>query len=273
MIKGGMARRTKDQEKAFEFLRKKFETQEPFSKKEFLEATNFKAGSFDNYFSKQFSGVLKPVGPSQFRVSGIFRQFRTWKRFYDNVVSQKRRLGRQYAPRFFDSVVIFEFYMPLRNELWLRETLDAIFFSDSVRLRLKGIPEQELQVIESALKSAPAKERIERVCDFVSEKFGGYSITLVNGRFRAVTLKSRTEAAAAGTSEPYLIDETTAVVKFIVPCTSKEPASVECEAQAVRILFDHLFVQSILELVNAEDEIWVLESGIRHRLQVHRACD
>jgi hypothetical protein len=163
--------------------------------------------------------------------------------------------------------------MPLRNELWLRETLDAIFFRDSVRLRLKGIPDGELQTIEAALKPGVGKERFERVCDFVSEKFGGYSITLVNGRFRAATLKTRTEAISAGASEPYLIDETTAVVKFIVPCTSKDPARVEKEADAIRILFDHLFVQSILELVNAEDEIWVLESGIRHRLQVHRACD
>jgi hypothetical protein len=154
----------------------------------------------------------------------------------------------------------------------LRETLDTIFFRDSVRLRLKGIPEAELQTIEKALISA-ANDRIENACDFVSEKFAGYSITLVNGRFRAATLKSRTEAVAAEASEPYLIDETTAVVKFIIPCTSNTALSVEAEAAAVRILFDHLFVQSILELVNAEDEIWVLESGIRHRLQIHKACD
>ena len=268
-----MSLRTTDQEKAFEFLRKRFETQEPFSKEEFLRATSFSSGSFESYFSKQFSGLLKPVGPNQFRVSGIFRQFRTWKRFYDNVVSQKRRLGRQYAPRFYDSVVIFEFYMPLRNELWLRETLDAIFYRDSVRLRLKGIPEAEVEVIQRILKQTPKRDRTEQVCDFVSEKFGGYSITLVSGRFRAAALKTRTEATVAEISEPYLIDETTAVVKFIVPCTSKDPAEIEREAQAVRILFDHLFVQSILELVNAEDEIWVLESGIRHRLQIHRACD
>jgi hypothetical protein len=269
-----MAERTRHQEKAFAFLRKKFQTQESFSKSEFLEATNFTPTSFRNYFSKQFSELLKPVGPNQYRVSGIFRQFRTWKQFYENVVSQKRRLARQYAPEFYESVVIFEFYMPLRNELWLRESLDAMFFRDSVRLRLEGIPESELEAIEAALVARPTvTDRIEKICDFVSAKFGGYSIALVNGRFRGGPLKNRSEISAAGTYEPYLIDETTAVVKFIAPCTSKDSTSVESEAEAIRILFGHLFVQSILELVNAEDEIWVLESGIRHRLQIHKACN
>ncbi|HTD66395.1 MAG TPA: hypothetical protein VK846_07695 [Candidatus Limnocylindria bacterium] len=267
-----MARQTKDQEKAFEFLRRKFDAQETFSKKEFLKATNFKEKSFDTYFSKQFSGLLKEIGLDQFRVSGVFRQFRTWKRFSQNVVSQKRKFVRQYVMASYGNVVIFEFYLPLRNELWLRETLDAVFFRDSVRLRLIGVPAEELAAMEDVVRS-DGNDLNESICDFVSEKFGGYSITLVNGRFRANELKTRTEVMAATTHEPYLIDETTAVVKFIVPCTSNGPESVEAEAEMIRVLFNHLFVQSILELVNGEDEIWVLESGIRYRLQKHCARD
>lgn len=43
------------------------------------------------------------------------------------------------------------------------------------------------------------------------------------------------------------------------------------EASLIRWLFDALFVQSILEVVNGEDEIWLLESGIQNRLYIYKA--
>jgi len=36
----------------------------------------------------------------------------------------------------------------------------------------------------------------------------------------------------------------------------------------VRWSFDNLFVSSILEVVNAEDEIWLVESGMKNRLHI-----
>lgn len=264
--------RTTYQRKAFEFLKQKFETQEPFTKNELCAASGFQPSSFAAYFKKQFEGLLKSAGQNQFRVSGVFRQFRTWKAFQQNVVSQKRQLARAYSETFHEQVVIFEFYMPLRNELWLRETLDSLFFWDSIHLRLQEIGASEMSQIDQALTVTSNEEtEAARIRKFVSDRFGGYSITLVNGRFRASELKTRAEATGP-TSDPYLIDETTAVVKFIVPCRAPTPADADHEATAIRIFFNHLFVRSVLEVVNAEDEVWVMESGMRTRLQIYRAC-
>jgi len=99
-------------------------------------------------------------------------------------------------------------------------------------------------------------------------KFGGYSILHVSGRFRAAQLMTQVEGKKA---ERYLVDETTAVVRFIVPCREEggwTPAQV---ADLVRWSFDNLFVSSILEVVNAEDEIWLVESGMKNRLHIWRA--
>ena len=62
----------------------------------------------------------------------------------------------------------------------------------------------------------------------------------------------------------YLIDETTAVTRFIFPCESPP------EVNNVRWFFDRLFVRSIIEVVNGEDEIWMVESGLRNRLHIWR---
>ena len=60
----------------------------------------------------------------------------------------------------------------------------------------------------------------------------------------------------------YLVDETTAVTRFIFPCGAPE------EADQVRYLFEALFVESIIQLINAEDEIWMVESGDQNRVHI-----
>lgn len=63
---------------------------------------------------------------------------------------------------------------------------------------------------------------------------------------------------------PYLADETTAVTRFIFPCKTDE------EVNLVRFFFEALFIASIIQLVNAEAEIWMVESGVRDRVFVWR---
>ncbi len=41
----------------------------------------------------------------------------------------------------------------------------------------------------------------------------------------------------------------------------------------IRWFFNELFVQSILEVVNGEDEIWLLESGIQNQLHIYKVED
>ena len=40
------------------------------------------------------------------------------------------------------------------------------------------------------------------------------------------------------------------------------------EANQIRFIFKNLFVRSIQALVDGEDEIWMLESGITNRLYI-----
>ena len=97
----------------------------------------------------------------------------------------------------------------------------------------------------------------ERVCKFVDSNFGGYSIYHVDGRFRAANLVSQDDVFAATKSgQRYLVDETTAVTRFIFPCKAGE-------AEKIRFLFKELFMDPITEQVSGEDQIWVVESGSR----------
>ncbi len=59
----------------------------------------------------------------------------------------------------------------------------------------------------------------------------------------------------------YLIDETTAITRFIFPCHDQE------EAETVRWFFFELFVKSVIE-VSGEAEVWMIESGLQTRLHI-----
>lgn len=86
----------------------------------------------------------------------------------------------------------------------------------------------------------------------------------------------------------YLVDETTAIVRFIFPCGKpirRKSGSVADfddperdstdqdgreEAKKIRWFFNALFVQSVLQVVNGEAEIWMVESGLQNRLHIWR---
>src|SRR5262245_33160302 len=122
---------TEPQRKAFEFLLRKFHTQELFTKQEFFKATGWARKTFNTYWPKQFKGLVVAVRDS-YRVHGVFGQIRNLDKFQELVVSQKRNLARSYKSSRFETVIVFEFFMPLRNEEYLRGVLDALFFKDSV---------------------------------------------------------------------------------------------------------------------------------------------
>jgi hypothetical protein len=125
------------------------------------------------------------------------------------------------------------------------------------------------------------------VCELVGDRFDGYSISHVRGRFRASELKSRTEAAAMLAEDlRYLIDETTAAVRFIIPLEHTKrvdpgltggfgfedlgpPDDHSRELGQVRCLFFNLFAEAIVRVVQGEDVIWLLEdTGVSRRLYV-----
>jgi hypothetical protein len=187
-----MSDRAENQRKSYEFLRRKFEDGSPFSEREFFQASGFTKGSFKTYWTKHFRTLLKSLPDRMFVVRGVFRQFRTFEEFRDRVVTQNRSLAREYCPRSFPGVLIFEFFMPLRNEEALRGTLDALFFRDTVLSRIRR-SKAELTQKFAVFPDEQDEEFLERLCIVAGEKFGGYSIDHCSGRFRVGDLKSKAE--------------------------------------------------------------------------------
>jgi hypothetical protein len=274
------------QRAAFEFLREKYGTQELFTIDQFQAAAGFTDESIGAYLSKQFRDLLVEVSPGRFRVSLAFRQYATWPKFRDNVVTQNRILTHEYSGSSYENVVMFEFFMPLRNEESLRVALDGLFFKDSINFRLRTINEADLKHQFPTQSTENEEEYFERICCWLADRFVGYSISPVSGRFRVGELKTRAEVLKQESNTPdrYLADETTAAVRFIFPCKVKPPTpglplsggyeeALREEAASIRWFFNQLFVQSILEVVNGEDEIWLLESGMQNQLHIYKVKD
>ena len=250
------------QRKAFNFLVSYLRSQDTFTMEDFKKATGWDGKTFDTYLSKQYKAFVEHVGNGKYQVRETFRPYVTWPKFQQHV-TQVKRVVTDYAPRVLDTVVIYEFYMPLANEGHLRTTLDSLFFSDTILARLKTIGTQQLSTFFGSLNGESESSYFQRVLDFIDQKFGGYSIFHVNGRFRAGKLASQDEVAELNKQgHRYLIDETTAVTGFIFPCGDTETAD------KVRFLFRELFVRSIIQLINGEDEIWMIESGMRTRAHI-----
>jgi hypothetical protein len=84
------------------------------------------------------------------------------------------------------------------------------------------------------------------------------------------------------------VDETTAIVRFIFPIgeekiqkfnpsaayfdeiNNTDTRDYTDEANTIRWFFYLLFVQSIVQVVNGEDEIWMVESGMKSKLHIWR---
>ena len=254
------------QREAFNFLLEKFKSHASFTKEEFQKATGWsKAATFDTYWSKQYKTLVVPLKGDRYRISEVFTRFNTWAKFRTHV-TQNRQVSADYKPSVYKSVVLFEFFMPLTNEGYLRTSLDALFYKNSIIARLKSTDITELRSVFPAQPDEAREAYYERLCEWISANFGGYSISHVSGRFRADELKSAQDALKA---DRYFVDETTAVVRFIFPCREIK-IEVTQQADRIRFFFFLLFVQNIVEIVNGEDEIWLLESGLQSRLHIWR---
>lgn len=266
----------------FEFLYKKFRTQESFTKDELRSAVpGLTTGTMKTYWSKWIQGFLAQLDRENFRVIEAFRPFSTWEKFDREVCTQVRRTYQKYTEYTYDSLIIYDFLMPLSNEGHLRTTLDALFYKDTVLARLQAIGYEEVKKNLSIRDLDSPDDILEEACRWIAERFRGYSIAHVNGRFRAAELSTLADAAKFQTQGGhYLIDETTAIVRFIFHCGEAERrivrgwkfvpltegGSVTGDYDSIDWLFRELFVENILQVVNGEDEIWMVESGVHNRL-------
>ena len=248
------------QRAAHRFFAERLNTLQPFTKQDLRNATGWSMSAVDTYWSKQFRGFIEELSDGTYRVRERFRQFLDWRKFR-TLVTQVKTHQVTYNPTTRDEVIVYEFYMPLTHEGALRITLDSLFYKDAVLPRLKRIGVERMKEYFQWRTTDDEDSYWERVCDFVDMKFGGYSIYHVDGRFRAARLSTQEGAAEINKSGRYLIDETTAVSRFIFPCDRGEP-------ERVRFLFRELFINAITEQVSGEDEIWVVESGMRNQINI-----
>ena len=210
-----------NQRAVFEFLSNHFQSQKSFTIEDLRAVTTWIPNTFRTYWSKQFRELTVPVDSSRYRVGESFRPYATWDRFRDHV-TQMRRVSADYTSIAYDSLMMFEFFMPLTNEGQLRTVLDALFYRDSILARLRTVDLSELEEHFARLDDEHADSYLGRVCDWVADRFGGYSITHVNGRFRASEVLSlRAAAELQERGGRYLIDETTAIVRFIFPVANQ----------------------------------------------------
>lgn len=175
---------------------------------------------------------------------------------FRDLFRQKNQVFSYYKLNEFFEVKIFDFFLPLTNENLLHQNLDELFFKDTLNRRLRAIELDELLPIFPRNTGEDLEEYFSKLTDLASDLFWGYSISHVSGRYRTrAEILTRREAADLQ-GKGYLVDETTAIVKFIFP--HEEGKSEHYDK--LDKLFKILFVKAITESTPDEDEVWLLES-------------
>ena len=252
-----------------QFLAQRLQNLETFTKQDIQNITGWADKALATYWSKQFKGLFEKVDSTRYRVRERFWQYQDWKKFKSLVTQVKG--AATYAPTVYDTVVSYEFYLPLAHEVTMRAILDSLFYEDVVMPRLRRIGLAALRkYFKKGADFLPdwTDEHVYGAArKIIDEKFGDYSIYHVDGRFRADNLMTRPQAMNLQVNgQRYLVDETTAVVRFIFPCQTDQ-------AETIRFLFKELFMDPITDQVSGEDQIWVVESGSRSQVQVWKPQD
>jgi len=208
-------------------------------------------------------------------------------------VSQSNPYFGKYKRYISNNVAIYEFLLPLTREDKLRTALDNLFFRDTILLLSQNVNLEAIRAVldKSALYRSHKGEDDatfrRSIADIVGDLFGGYSIHHVNGRYKTDTLIEQKDVHAweEKNSRKYIHDETTACVRFIVPCPSSKveirddkydyqieskgtpKASFEDYA-VIRALFFEFFAETVVRTVRGEEEIWLLEYTNERRLYI-----
>ena len=265
-----MSRKQERQIKFYHFLKKHATSRKCFTIDDIMNATGWAKSTAETYVAKQVRDLIER------RQKGfvVRREFlRLSQEDFLRLVSQKEYILPHYRRVAYENLVTYEFLLPLTKEDTLRRTLDELFYRDTLEERLRQIDPAELEKAVDRCEKENEEDYISRVAEVVSGLFSGYSISHVNGRFLAAALATRRDAV----SQRYIIDETTAIVRFIVPCECStvihgeafDPAREVCvdkqklenDIARIRILFFNVFAEAVANAVLHEDEIWLLEAA------------
>jgi hypothetical protein len=262
-------------EKTFDFLIQHAKSGETFSAQAFSAENDLDVAEAETLLNERLQELVKREGENYRTKPEILRVRRD---DFKELLEEKKRLFSNYLLEVSPSILIYEFFMPLSREDRLREALDNLFYRDTIEQRIHEIG---IKQIRTGLKLTPntaEKEVRQIVFDFIQSTIGGYSIYLVNGRYRADLLASRAEVLQRPFGlGAYIVDETTAIVRFILPVETEaaqfvhgkllEPAApsqhAKDRAEQIRWLFLNFFAEALIRVVPKEDEIWLLESGMR----------
>ena len=261
--------------RAFDFLIEHAQERNPFSAEQLSVETGWPIAETHENINNRLNDLVYQEGGSCFTKPEILR---VRLDDFKELLQQKKRLFTDYVLEVSSSILIYEFFMPLSREDRLREALDNLFYRDTIEQRIQEI---SIPRIRDGLKlsSDYSEDKIQQlVFDFMESTIGGYSITMVNGRYRADALASREEVVTRPFAYgPYIVDETTAIVRFILPVETDagrfeygkilEPAATAIgtkkRAELLSWLFLNFFAEALIRVVQKEDEIWLLESGMR----------
>jgi len=267
--------------KAYQFFRERLLTEKPFTYSELTTVTGWKKNTIDSYMTKHWREVIEKH-KGRFRVKPAF-QYLSESRFLASF-TQARKFFVDYERVKYEELVQYELLLPLTQEGQLRKALDELFYEDTIRRRLTDIGIVQVRKWIERDDGETADDYMKRVCQVVSQKFGGYSISHVSGRYLAGDLTTRQNAAEKlAKEESYIIDETTAAIRFIIPLATTKKAitgdfdKTECneevtsgqaiadEVALVHWLFFNVFAEAIVRTVEGEDVIWLIEETPRKR--------
>ncbi len=262
--------------KAYDYIQSKALDEQTFTVGDLGTVTGWTQGTTKIYLSKKFSEVIQ-TRPGNVLIADrriLDVSYEAFKRLF----WQKNTLFAKYETWIHPDVTTYEFFLPLSCEDVLRAALDRLFYKDTVIHRLQQIGLESVRVVFQQQANEAEADYLDRIAEFAGSKFGGYSVSHVNGRFRAANLMTREEAANHERNDGgYIIDETTAVVRFILPHQSTATVTgnptlnlvdedIDNEVAKTQWLFTNLFVYAVTQATTNQDEIWLLETGKNHRL-------
>src|SRR6185295_2289827 len=187
--------KTATQRAAHTFLREHFLSGKTFTLDDFRKVTGWqKPGTLNTYLRKQYGGLIENIEggaliseSARYRVTEAFRRFVEWPKFRQHVTQVRIVLTSHERVR--SKVLIYEFLMPLTHETELRITLDTLFFKDTILRKLQAIRPTDLEAHFPRGKGQTSEGYFDQIVDFIGEHFVGYSISHVDGRFRAVEVR------------------------------------------------------------------------------------
>ncbi len=275
--------------RAYAVLRSLADTGEAVSDADFAQSAGWKQNTVKSYRGKKWRDWIEKDSPYTWRVSQSFKTV-TEEAFLRHQTQRTDFYASYRSRSIHHHVLRYEFLLPLTKEHELKKALDDLFYRDTLEERIREVGPGSFSFQLPEGSGLAGKTETDAIIEFMTDHFTGYSISHVSGRFRSEALADRAQVGdMLVKGHRYLVDETTAVVQFIVPlqqssntypddqefvdALAKDSESSLSEAARVELAqvrrtFFLLFVEAVVRTVKGEDEVWLLESGPENRLYV-----